>query len=167
MRKLFGVILIVLLLGTGYWAWTEINQTTEKLILQENAGSSAGNAKTEITLTRRSDAGNVTADIVFLNPLGSVPKDELVFRVALNTHSVPLSEYNIGKSVQLTTDKGGSIAEGFTWQPESEADHHRSGLLKVQNTGIFDQDTKWIRLELKDLAGIPVREFKWEGSDLK
>ncbi|MDA8211287.1 MAG: hypothetical protein M0021_05335 [Clostridia bacterium] len=166
MRKLFGAVLIVFLLGTGYWAWTGINKTIENVALQETTGSSVS-AKTEIALTRRSDAANVTVDIVFFNPLEAVPQDELVFRVALNTHSVPLSKYNIVKSVQITTDKGVSIEEGFAWQPESEANHHRSGLLKVRNTGILDEDTKWVRLELKNLSGVPIREFKWEGADLK
>lgn len=168
MRKMFGAVLIVLLLGTGYGAWTGINKTIENVALQETAGSRvSSNAKTEIALTRRSDAANVTADIVFLNPLEAVPKDDLAFRVALNTHSAPLSEYDIVKSVQLTTDKGVSIEEGFAWQPESEANHHRSGLLKLKNTGIFDKDTKWVRLELKNLDGVPIREFKWEGADFK
>ncbi|MFZ3171354.1 MAG: hypothetical protein WA118_05180 [Carboxydocellales bacterium] len=170
MQKAIGILIFILLIGTGYWAWSTLqdvqNTNQEALIIgEQNPESNQQSIKSEFALTKRSDANSVTVDVLLLNPLGQVADKELVFRLTLNTHSVPLSKYDIAKSA-IVKSSDGKVSTGFSWQAESEAEHHRSGLLKVTNNGILGPKTKWITLELKTLADVPVREFRWEEADL-
>lgn len=171
MQKAIGILLFILLIGTGYAAWStmqDVKNTNQDapIIGEQNPGSNQQSTKSEFTLTKRSDANNVTVDVVLLNPLGQVSNKELVFRVTMNTHSVPLNTYDISKSA-IVKSSDGKVSTGFSWQAESEEDHHRSGLLKVTNNGVLGPKTKWITLELETLADVPVREFRWEEVDLR
>jgi len=155
LKKAVGLVFLILLVGSGYWAWSTLTEVKNREF------------NSELSLTRRSDANGVIADVVFLTPLGQGSEKELTFRVELNTHSVPLESYDIaGSAVVKSSD--GEVRQGFSWQPAGEeATHHRSGLLTASNNGVLGPDTKWLILELQDLAGVPVREFRWEGSDLR
>jgi len=171
MRKGIGLLLLVLLIGTGFWAWSglrEINKTETVAPAGTETVAPAGTEDdtTAYSLTRRSNENNVTADVVFLNPLGQAEEGKLLFQVTLNTHSESLTGYDIANSAVVKSSDG-KIETGFIWEPESEQDHHRSGLLTVPNNGVFDSDTQWLALELRDLAGTPLREFRWTEADLR
>jgi len=156
MKRGLLVLGIILLIVSGYYAYVGVSKALNPpQAVDPNA------------LTRRSDAASVTADITFRNPIDKAGQDELVFEVALNTHSVPLESYDVANSIVLKNDQGKEVTQGFVWEPVSEASHHRSGIIKVKNDGILTEGTKFITLELKNLAGIPVREFKWEGEALE
>ena len=123
----------------------------------------------EEALTRTSMEAGIAVDVTFLNPL--LPPEEtegkLVFRVALNTHSGDLLQYDLTKLAVLRTGEGLTVEGGFVWEPESESGHHRMGLLTVSATvdgqPLITEGTEFLELELKDI-GVPSRVFRWEGS---
>jgi hypothetical protein len=124
-------------------------------------------ALTEADLTRTSQAAGITVAVTFMNPLLK-PEEvngKLVFKVALDTHTVDLSQFDLTKLAVLRTSEGKVIADGFSWEPESESSHHRSGLLKLaattEGTLLITPGTNYIELELKEI-GVPSRLFKWE-----
>ncbi|MCL4440051.1 MAG: hypothetical protein M1609_05545 [Firmicutes bacterium] len=158
MKKLIGILLVAILLGSGYWAWSGLQGA------QTGATNSAG--RQSLALEKSNDANNVTADVTFLTPQGKASDNKLTFRIRLNTHMVPLSSYDIAKSAAVSSPTG-IAATGFSWKPESEQSHHRSGLLTVPNNGLWGPNTEWLSLELKNLAGMPSREFRWQGNEMR
>lgn len=128
-------------------------------------------APTEADLTRTSQGAGITVTVTFMNPLLK-PEEvngKLVFKVALDTHTVDLSQFDLTKLAVLHTSEGTVVNTGFVWEPESESSHHRMGLLKLEATSegksLISKETQYIELELKDI-GVPSRLFKWEGEYL-
>ncbi|MDA8234387.1 MAG: hypothetical protein M0Z31_06175 [Clostridia bacterium] len=156
MKKGLLLLGVIFLIVSGYYAYAGIS-----------AALNPPQPVDPAALTKRSDAASVTADITFRNPIDKAGKEELIFEVAFNTHSVPLENYDIANSVILKNDQGKEVATGFAWEPSSEASHHRTGILKIKNDGLLTGDTSSLTMILKDLAGVPTREFKWEGDTLK
>nr|BAL59422.1 hypothetical conserved protein [Candidatus Acetothermum autotrophicum] len=135
------------------------------------APSAPTQALTEADLTRTSQAEGITVAVTFMNPLLK-PEEvngKLVFKVALDTHTVDLSQFDLTKLAVLRTSEGVTVSEGFSWEPESESGHHRKGVLKVADTlngaPLITRETKWLELELKEI-GMPSRVFRWEGQVL-
>ncbi len=120
---------------------------------------------TQADLTRTTSGAAITVAATFLNPTQKPEADQLVFQIALDTHSVDLLQYDLTKLAVLRTSEGLAVTQGFTWEPQEESSHHRAGLLKVAASlagkPLITQDTKYLELELKDI-GIPSRLFKWE-----
>ncbi len=118
-------------------------------------------------LTRTSTGAGIDVRVVFLTPLlqPEARQESLRFKVTLDTHSGDLMGYDLTKLVTLRTAAGALVQEGFTWEPESESSHHRSGVLELANEQdgklLFDQNTEYIELEFKEI-GIPSRVFRWE-----
>lgn len=103
-------------------------------------------------------------DVAFINPLQK-NKEELVFKVALNTHSVDLSGYKIDQLAAFKNSEGLAVKEGFVWIPESDSSHHRSGYLKLPaktkgGTPLISENTEYIILEIRGIE--TDREFRWE-----
>ncbi|WP_422444493.1 hypothetical protein [Thermoanaerobacterium sp. DL9XJH110] len=114
-------------------------------------------------ITRRTEGGAVTVDVAFLNILKPQEKD-LAFYVVMNTHTVDLSSYDIG-SVAVLSNGQETVSRGFTWEPISDDGHHRSGILRVKNNGIFNEKTKFIELNLRGIAGVLDRKYRWDNND--
>lgn len=121
-------------------------------------------ALSEAELMRTSEAAGITVKVTFLNPLLKPEAEKLIFKVALDTHTVDLSQLDLTKLAVLRTGEGVVVNKGFTWEPESESSHHRAGLLKLDATfegkPLITKDTKYIELEMKEV-GVPSRIFKW------
>lgn len=121
----------------------------------------------ETDLTRTTDEANITVKVTFMNPLLK-PEEiagKLIFKIALDTHSGDLMQYDLTKLAMLHTSEGLVVEKGFTWEPQNESGHHRLGLLKVNATmdgkPLINKETKSIELHLKEI-GAPMRLFKWE-----
>jgi len=125
-------------------------------------------APTEADLTRTSQAEGITVAVTFMNPLLKPEESagKLVFKIALDTHTVDLSQFDLTQLAVLRTSEGVTVSEGFIWEPESESGHHRKGVLKVADavggTPIITKETQWLELELKGI-GMLSRVFRWEG----
>lgn len=156
------VLLLVLLLFSGC-------VSKEAPAPQTPAAHARENVSEEEALARTSAGSAVSVDVTFLNPLQK-NKDELIFRVALNTHSVDLLGFKIDKLAAFKNSEGIEVREGFVWIPDSESSHHRLGYLKIpsktkEGTPLISEKTGYIILEI---SGIEMkREFKWEKDVLK
>jgi hypothetical protein len=123
---------------------------------------------TEADLTRTSQAEGITVAVTFMNPLLKPEESagQLVFKIALDTHTIDLSQFDLTKLAVLRTSEGVTVSEGFLWEPESESGHHRKGVLKVAEMGggapIITKETQWLELELKGIGTLS-RVFRWEG----
>lgn len=137
------------------------------MVLKDPAGQ-----LTEADLTRTTSGAGITVAVTFMNPLLKPEETagKLIFKVALDTHTVDLSQFDLTKLAVLRTSEGVVVNKGFTWEPESESSHHRAGLLKLDATfegkPLITKETRYIELELKEI-GVPSRLFKWEGDALK
>lgn len=132
--------------------------TTERAVAPQVA---AGPSYTQ----RDQGEGGVEVEVTFVSPeylaAGGAaarayePEKFTVFLVAMNTHSVDLSGYDLVKASELRV--GGKIYQALRWVSTSASSHHRSGAL------IFPTVDRRQSLELtiKTIAGIPVRTFRW------
>ncbi len=96
---------------------------------------------------------------------------KVTFEVSLGTHSIDLTEYkDIRKFVELRTDSGVVITEGFEWVVENAENHHINGILKIKNNieekPIIGQDTKSFKLIFKNIPDEGEREHLYEGEKL-
>ena len=84
------------------------------------------------------------------------PASYVIFHLALDTHSGDLGRYNLAQLASLQASGAGPQASE-AWVSLSNDSHHREGLL------IFPKlaGAREVELSLKDLAGIPLRQFRW------
>lgn len=126
---------------------------------------------TEEDLTRTSKGASIDVIVIFMNPLmkPEESKDQLRFKITLDTHSVDLMQYDLTKLAVVRTSTGVSVESGFRWEAGSESSHHRSGILKLANQldgkALFDESTEYVELELKEI-GVSSRIFKWTKQEL-
>lgn len=78
------------------------------------------------------------------------------FEIALNTHSEELSADLVAVS-ELVDDSGKSY-KPTSWEGSPPGGHHRQGILKFNS---ISPRPKSIELKIKNVGGIPERNFKW------
>lgn len=145
-----------------------LEQKEEEPVEQESETENANITDQYITISQK---GNIDIIVNYLNPvIGS--NDVLTFEVSLGTHSIDLTEYkDIRKFVELRTDIGEVVTEGFEWDVENAESHHINGSLKIKNNiegkPIVGQDTKSFKLIFKDIPDEGEREHLYEGEKLK
>jgi len=128
-------------------------------LLPSGAGAGAG-ATVSSPTQRDAGAGAVEIEVTLLPP-GSpqaaryAAGGQTVFLVAMNTHSVDLSGYDLVQLSELRA--GGRRLAPLRWVATSESGHHRSGAL------IFPEVDRAAGLEVRmmTVAGVPVRLFRW------
>lgn len=83
------------------------------------------------------------------------------FEVALNTHSVELTEDMVSVS-KLTFDTGETI-NPLSWEGDLAGGHHRSGILTfdVMTFSKPSPATAKVTLKISRVGGVPEREFQW------
>lgn len=118
-----------------------------------------------------SQEGNIDIGVNYLTPITG-DTDTLTFEVILGTHSVDLTEFSdVRKYVEIRTDTGVLINDGFEWELQSGESHHISGLLKIKNeiegNPIVGPDTKSFKLVFKNIPDKSEREHVYEGEKLK
>lgn len=144
------------------WVPLAILLVVSGLTLAVSASGIPGKAQ----MTQRNSGGGVQVTVTFLNPTDPGTLEDLAFALVLDTHAGDLSTYDVAAQSVLTNDRGETIAAGFTWRADQESGHHRKGQLQVKNQTasgepFWDSGTKVVALELKNLAGVPVRRFEW------
>lgn len=144
---------------------------SETLLQQDRSQTEAdGESKEEKYLTY-SEGGNVNIGVIFMNPI-SKDLDTLEFMVMLDTHSEDLARYKeLNKFVELRTDNGLVVTEGFVWEAESDEGHHVSGSLKIKNSykgkPILDSNTGYLKLVFKNIASVKEREHVYQDDTLR
>lgn len=118
------------------------------------SGSTQGGAATV-----KSEGGQVTVAVTW-DGAGAGP----VFRVALDSHSVDLDGYDLRQLAVLRTDLGRETRP--TGWDAPKGGHHREGTLTFPPTTadgspVIGSSTRSIELIIRDVAGVPVRSFRW------
>jgi len=120
-------------------------------------GGMAGEvAKAEGPMTQEKRAGEVAVIATFKNPAAIGAKEELVFNLKLDTHTVNLDTFDFKEGIVLKDDMG-KIYKPTSVEPTGSG-HHRSAVLRFANPG----KVKSLELVVKDLAGVKETVFKWD-----
>lgn len=104
--------------------------------------------------TQSSAGGSVTVDV---KPTTLMVGEPVVFDVAMNTHSVDLSD-DMTKISTLRDDAGREY-KPTAWDGPGGGGHHREGSIKF---AALTSKPKYIELVIKGLAQVPERVFKWD-----
>jgi hypothetical protein len=113
----------------------------------------------------RSAAGVVTVEVTWAGPSGG-----LVFAVAMNTHQVDLSRYDLGSLAELRPDTGITVHPS-SWRVLGGADigrtHHLSGRLTFPDRTpdgrpVLGNGVHALTLVLRNVGGVPERTFEWK-----
>jgi hypothetical protein len=129
----------------------------------ETAGACVSSAISEAEATRKSSAASVSVDAVLLNAVDGCPRDDVRFKLVLDTHSVSLLAFDLAASARLESSSGATISSGFRWMGTSGSDHHREGVLSVTAANLSGAGP--LRLTMQGIAGVD-RTFEWDASFL-
>ncbi len=104
--------------------------------------------------TKSNEGGSVTVSV---KPTDLAVGEPAAFEIAMNTHSVDLSD-DMTK-ISLLRDDMGKEYQPTAWDGAEGGGHHRSGTLTFPT---LSSKPKYVELVIKGLAKVPERVFKWE-----
>ncbi len=104
--------------------------------------------------TKSNEGGSVTVDV---KPTALDVGKPIVFDIAMNTHSVDLSD-DMTK-ITILRDDAGKEYKPTAWDGPAGGGHHREGTLTF---AAMANKPKFVELVIKGLAGVPERVFKWD-----
>ncbi|WP_406676793.1 hypothetical protein [Moorella sp. ACPs] len=120
---------------------------------------------------RQDSRGEVTVDVIWLTPeylqasgLQMTPEQEqdlstnLVFNVALTTHSGDLRNFDFAGAIRLKIN--GRDAGPGSWEFVNRDGHHPEGMIRFKAPG--NEPLRELTLSIYNLGGVQVREFKWQ-----
>lgn len=120
---------------------------------------------------RRNSGGGVDMEVIWLTPeylqaRGQKPtadeerdlRDNLVFDVALTTHSGDLLSFDMAGAARLEVD--GRDAGRATWELSNPDSHHAEGLLRF-TAGSGSKPARELTLTITNLRGVAQRTFTW------
>lgn len=106
------------------------------------------------TTVRDQGAAGVTVTATWVG----IQENQLVFRLAFDTHSVDLSRFDVAANVALRDDSGRELSPAG-WEDERRDSHHRAGTLRFPAP---DGPSRRISLVVRNLAGISERVLTFE-----
>jgi hypothetical protein len=117
------------------------------------------------SLTKTDSQGPVTLEITY-DPQGQATRDQLVFKVAMDTHSVELGDFDLGQVSVLHNDQGVEVGPSG-WTSPGAGGHHVKGELvfpAVDPSGkpLLAAETQFVELRVKEVGGIQERVFRWD-----
>ena len=115
------------------------------------ATSKSGGAGFE---TKSNEGGSVTVEV---KPTALDVGKPIVFDIAMNTHSVDLSD-DMTK-ITILRDDAGKEFKPTAWDGPDGGGHHREGTLTF---AALANKSKFVELVIQGLAGVPERVFKWD-----
>jgi hypothetical protein len=106
---------------------------------------------------RTTDGGSVTVALSW-----DGPDSGLAFKVVMDTHSIDLDGFDLGKLALLRTDGGVEVAP--TGWEAPDGGHHREGKLRfpasVDGRPLLDETARGVTVIVRDVAS-PERTFRW------
>lgn len=150
------IIIAVLVIGISLFEWNKTSPQNQKRdkdtsdgVLSEVEGTPPRWSNQKAT-RKEKEENNVT---VIIEYLPDQPQSSLIFRIALDTHSVNLDAFDFGNDITLEKD-GKSFSP--TLLKQEGGGHHRSAEVNFPTT-----DTPFTII-VKNLSNIPKREFYFE-----
>jgi hypothetical protein len=146
----FLIALALILGGVWFVGQDETSQGTSQELTKTNGDTNSGNVQVDVTLATKDNAAEIDAGDYDLSK-------EQVFNVAMNTHSVDITGYDMADISFLKTD--GKKARASKWDSAEEGGgHHLSGFLVFEKSA----EAKELKLIIKGIAGVAEREFSWK-----
>jgi hypothetical protein len=104
-----------------------------------------------------STGGAVTIDVEWV----SVDDASLVFKVAMNTHSVDLDQYDLSRLAILQDDAGNEY-HPISWD-SAPGGHHRRGTLTFPVPDSLTRGkARYIEMVIRDVAAVKERVLRWK-----
>ncbi len=148
-------ILVVVVTVAGCSSRFEPQQKEGTFTPSPSSGSSSH--KPINGLVQSNAEGSVTIDVEWVK----AEDGSLIFNVSMNTHSVDLDQYDLGKLAVLQDDAGNEY-HPVSWN-SAPGGHHRRGTLAFPSPDSLSQGkVKYIEIVIQDVAGIEERVLKWE-----
>lgn len=120
---------------------------------------------------RQASQGGIEVEVIWLTPeylqargQNLTPEEEnelatnFVFNIALATHSGNLMAFNFSGNTSLKVN-GHDVGPG-SWEFVYQDPHHPEGMIRFRVPA--NEPVRELTLSIKNLGGVPVREFKWE-----
>lgn len=104
---------------------------------------------------KTNEEGEVTIEVKYLG----FKENSISFEIVMDTHSIDLDQYDLGK-LSLLKDNKGNEYRYVSWDSEVGG-HHRSGNLTFSPVALADKINK-IELTIQNVAGIRERVFEWQ-----
>jgi hypothetical protein len=147
-RKLvvfFAILMVGMLIGGCSRGFVPQDNDIDIYAMQSSASPTNG-------FVQSNDEGQVTIDVEWMEQDGG----NLVFAVALNTHSVYLDQYDLGELAVLRDDAGKEY-HPTSWD-SAPGGHHRRGILAFSPP----EKAKYLELVIRGVAEVRERVFRWE-----
>lgn len=108
-------------------------------------------------LVQSNEEGLVTIEVKWLG----LNNGQLAFAVVMDTHSVDLDSYDLGK-LAILRDDGGKEYRPTSWE-SAAGGHHRQGTLVFSPPDSLTQNNaEYFELIIPDIAKVEERVFRWE-----
>ncbi len=120
----------------------------------QSVSTNSGSNSAAAFKTQTVEGGSVSVAVTPIDLKAGALAD---FEIAMNTHSVDLSA-DMLKSVLLRDDSGKQYAP-TKWDGPDGGGHHRSGRIEFP---ALPGNVRSVTLIVKDIAGIPERDYKWD-----
>lgn len=145
------MILLLVVFAVVLFALTATDKKTNKEIASSREGAKPTQVLTKYK-TQRNSEGSV---IVEVTPLAVSAKENAVFSVSMDTHSIELNE-NL-KEISILIDDMENEYKAINWDGK-EGGHHIEGKLVFPNTKTGARQIKLVIYGIDEID----REFKWD-----
>lgn len=118
------------------------------------------------TLSRGHQGGGVRVDVTLLNPDALYNGEDLLFEVAMNTHTVNLDVYRM-EDLSFLRDERGRVFKAKAWESPRGGGHHRFGIVRFPGRDrdgrpIIQKDDRYIEVIITEVGGVGERILRWE-----
>ncbi len=118
------------------------------------------------TLSREHEGGGVRVDVTLLNPEAIYTGEDLLFEVAMNTHTVNLDVYRM-EDISFLRDERGRVFKAKAWESPKGGGHHRFGVLRFpgkdrEGRPIVKEGDRYIEVVIRDVGGVAERVLRWD-----
>ncbi len=118
------------------------------------------------TLTRYHREGPVSVSVTLINPDALYSGEDLLFQVAMNTHTVDLDQYQMER-LSFLRDARGRIFKAKAWESPRGGGHHLFGVLRFpgrdrEGNPVLRKDDPFVEVLIGDVGGIRERVLKWK-----
>lgn len=173
--KLLAVALIIILAAGVWWGLDAVNTAKTKQAAQINqaaqtnqAANLTGSNSSASSALQAANSGTAPlldaqggVEVAVTWEKGSSGSSKLVFSVEMNNHMISLDDYDFSKNTEFKL-KDATVPVKVEVLQKSGEGHHVSAKIGVQGNELNNLKAgSRFTLILKNLAGVPVRNFAW------